>query len=806
MDSTCFGGKVLPLTKKGLSSYIGPAKGIAEPVVVGPLGPGDKFWSTAAHKPGDSSRVAQRPVVALTVPRTTPRGILPQASDGYAMKVDPSLLSDSRSYSDDSSMKAQAPYAPRLPDASFSRAPPGKAAAASLMQWVEKEIQVQSKWGPVTPHDRVRVYSEAFGRAMDLLPDYRPLLLKIQNEYESLIQVLQGDLQNLASLQSRMKAIKMESLAFVGESTLKFKEELSQVRSSLSDTEKERDELRQVKAKLEEQCEHLRFKSERDKFLANEAHAQNLDIVGNLERMEKQVETHRKQEREIHLESAKLIQRVKEKDFRIQTVEEQLKNEQDKVATMVGKDDHEAVKEEVRKLKISCRDLEERVATKDKEYWSLRETYTQQSGQTLGQVFRPVTPRPRWHHCKGVLDPDDLRSDDKAESLQEIVQNILSTSRTFLAAYGLASASQKSKVFQEFARHPLTLPLAEEDLPATERLVDAPAEEDVPKPSGSEQALSQGPESSTDDAKEDGILLNPDDLHPGFIKWRSTHQRQSEKVRDLQFSRKKTSEFIEKIMNKRSLEGDKLLKRPFLDVMMENILQDCIPGEALTFAGNIFASLRRYAAEPDFLCYLLLILGRISDSIVRDNKGLCSEILKIFISGLKEIDGSTRLTNRQMANNLKEVLPYCKEKDLILYLPTSLIHYESLLQDDPYVLSPIVYFLRLQHLEASLDLCDRIDQTLKRLSPSQTEISYEALEAACKKVPELVKLENEDFARVFEKTPDKLRGCSQEVGCVLELLKHSSIFRKLFPAVHDDEDDPDDGHEEVDAEDEGDTP
>ncbi|CAE7732519.1 unnamed protein product, partial [Symbiodinium microadriaticum] len=66
---------------------------------------------------------------------------------------------------------------------------------------------------------------------------------------------------------------------------------------------------------------------------------------------------------------------------------------------------------------------------------------------------------------------------------------------------------------------------------------------------------------------------------------------------------------------------------PFVETMMEVLHQELGEEEVAAFAVNIFASVRKYAAEPDFLCFLLLITGQVADVVVRDNRSLCAELL-----------------------------------------------------------------------------------------------------------------------------------------------------------------------------------
>ncbi|CAE7295308.1 unnamed protein product, partial [Symbiodinium sp. CCMP2456] len=175
------------------------------------------------------------------------------------------------------------------------------------------------------------------------------------------------------------------------------------------------------------------------------------------------VEALRKQDRETNAELAKLQHQVKDQEQRNKMVEAQLNAERVKNANLAPREEFEAAKEEIRAAKAKCLEWEERYAAKEKDYQNIVEAYKNVSGHDTGGVeARPLTPRPFWSHCRGVLDPDALRTMQQSELLQDLVVRVLSTARQLLAAYGLHSAAQKSLVFAKFAKHPTTVPLVSE--------------------------------------------------------------------------------------------------------------------------------------------------------------------------------------------------------------------------------------------------------------------------------------------------------------------------------------------------------
>lgn len=531
----------------------------------------------------------------------------------------------------------------------------------------------------------------------------------------------------------------------------------------------------------------MKQRSDRDRYLSEESHKQNLDILSNLERSEKQVEALRKQERECYGEIAKLQHQVKEQDQRNKMVEAQLNAERLKSTNLVPREEHEALKEELKAARHRCLELEEMQASKEKDYQNIVDAYKLLSGHdSSGIEGRPLTPRPIWMSCRGVLDPESLRTMQQSDFLQDLVMRIMQSSRILMAAYGLQTASQKSTVLPAITRHPFTMPLVPETGSSIDRQ-KTPQEET--KDEHSFPQVGAGMDKSCEGFKDEEKWLPPD-----MEASTPMALRHPDKVRNQRFSRKKTLDFLERILQLRFREGDKVLSRPFLETMMEVLNQE-LGEEAFAFGINILASTRRYAAEPEFASFLMLLRGQVGDLAVRDNRTLCAEILRIFRTYFEAGDGSTRVTKEKFFKALREVLPH-KEKhhcqELVTYFPpggpTTIVNYEWLLLDDLYVLSPMVYALRLQHLEEALSLSERMEKVV-RSCVKDGLVKLEQVEAACKDDSVLAVLQPEDFARAFQIQLEELGpGSEQKSSELAELLKNCGIFHEFFyPALPEEE-------------------
>lgn len=667
-----------------------------------------------------------------------------------------------------------------------------------LVQWIEQELEIQGLHGSPPSVERARVFSTAFSEVIDLLPSYRPILLSVQKEYDSLVNRLQAQIAAVGPVEGRFKTVKAESFSFVAESMSWFQMELATMKRKLGEAEQERDGLREEREELAAENVKLAEASERDRSLANELHGQNLDVLRHLERMETEVDRLRVTEKETQGHNTLLEQKVRERDLRISTVEEQLNLERERANDMVPREDFEALREKLNHAEASIRELQETNAARQKDYLSLVESYSRNIGQKLADGYdaRPLTPRPTWFGCRGLLDVDALHSTAKAETAQELLQHMLACSRTLIAAYGLHNACQKSNIFQRYARHELVAPLVSSEDAALRRANEAIKEENGDGNGGGADGSghSRVPTLSGSTKMREADAWLPPDTDSGTPEV----LRHPSKVKNLRLSRKRTSEFIESIMALRSRGGVQSLSTPFLDFMLDHIPEEYKTEDANDFAINVYSAVLRYAAEPDFLAYLLLLKGKISDAVVKDNRSMCAELLRIFMTHFESGDGTKMITKQKFFYGLREVLQN-KEKDmwqeLVNYFPIGgpdvTVNYEWLLMDDMYVLSPIVYALRLQHLEEAVSFGERLEKVTRgSLKDGQLSVRYEVLEAAFKGDEELGSLlQPEDFAKAFGIPVRNLKPSSeQEVGKVMELMKHGDAFRLLyFPALPSDD-------------------
>merc|ERR1719310_1049843 len=118
-----------------------------------------------------------------------------------------------------------------------------------------------------------------------------------------------------------------------------FQIEITELRKRLQETEGELTKLREQREQNEQHKLQLQRQTEEALFQSKESHSANIDITKHMDRMEKQVELLRKQDKETQGQMNQMQTELKEKKSRIVTVEGQLEAERNKVAAMVPRED-----------------------------------------------------------------------------------------------------------------------------------------------------------------------------------------------------------------------------------------------------------------------------------------------------------------------------------------------------------------------------------------------------------------------------------------------------------------------------------
>jgi len=592
--------------------------------------------------------------------------------------------------------------------------------AMQILQWVENELSINGLQDCGPCFERVRIFLNALGELIDMLPSYRPFLLMLRKEYEGLVENMQEQFSAFLPMEGRVKTLRAESYSFLGESMTWFQTEIKQLRQKVEALERENHALLQGKAEAEARVQSLEDIAQTYKAKAAEGTDNARELITRMERMEKTIDTMKSVEMDVRAIVKESDETVKALQNRNYSLEEQLKSVRNKLQGMVPKEDLESAKEEIKQAQLRHQELADRYAAKQKDYVNIVNAYSKKSGQRLVMVTRPLTPRPEWELCEGIgwtIGGDPMcqgTSDRKLQVLQEIFQRTISRSRMLLSEYG-ANALEMASVL-EMGSRPLVVP------PTNEK--------------ASMQA-SQDPTIAPDVDECTPVVLR----HPA-------------PVRSLGLTRTSIVEFMLNVMQHRLKEPSDI---SFIDFMMQ-FVRDRMPAEdATVFAINLYSGVKRFSAEPEFLAYLLLILGKIPDHVVLDNQSLCRELCVLLGCGdLNRKAKPMAMAKQELMDGLRLVMRFKDPKRWLQIhrcLPAgeddALLNVSWLLNDDLYIISPLVYALRLQHLDEAVELFTRFEVLMTENLKGDELFVVEAFQAAVMQDFRLSQLCPEEFSREF---------------------------------------------------------
>eukprot|EP00746_Dinoflagellata_sp_MGD_P127493 gnl/MRDRNA2_/MRDRNA2_62055_c0_seq1.p1 gnl/MRDRNA2_/MRDRNA2_62055_c0~~gnl/MRDRNA2_/MRDRNA2_62055_c0_seq1.p1 ORF type:complete len:805 (+),score=170.94 gnl/MRDRNA2_/MRDRNA2_62055_c0_seq1:70-2484(+) len=673
----------------------------------------------------------------------------------------------------------------------------GRATVLQMLDKIHQEIEEIGLRDHGPCFERLRVFEAAFAHVIETLPSYRPLLFAVKKEYDGLIESLQRENSAVAPLQGRLQTLKAESISLLGESTTQFQRELKHLKDRLAEFEEQNAKLLEENERLKVAYEERAEAATNHKTQSEEQHRQNFDIVRMFNRTVAQLEESKQKERQAQVQLSRVQRDLKGAEGQMRMLEHQLQQESHKVITMVSGEEAQALQDKIKEQNKHYGELEEKYKAVRRDYESTVALYSKLAGQDLDvgpANVRPLTPRPDWRQCQGCVDPEHKHTFEKAEFVQDLLEHVLVRSRTLLYAYGIWQAGmEKSNVVKNHSKHSLT------PAPSTKTVdkdaVDS-AGQDVQheaaeglQGAGDQQGgerLSAAGESGTKASQPlPGKDEEVEDVFPASTGLNvPANLRHSEPIKNLQLSRKATFDQVMLCVNKRILAGD--TNKAFVDSLFEHCPKEMGEGEEqLQYVLSILSAVRRFSAEPDFLAFELLITGKLSDYVVVDNRGITAELLKSF----RAIDQSAakKITKQHFFYALQGLLPNKQKKmwqDLQHYFPAGgpdfHVSYEWLLMDDLYVPSPVIFGLRLQHLEETLELLEKLNTTIYAVA-KDGKVKYEDVAHSLGKDPSFYTIQDEDLARGFATPLRETRmDTPQDVEVFLKNLKNGPIFPAIM--------------------------
>jgi len=625
------------------------------------------------------------------------------------------------------------------------------------------------------------------------------VLFAVKSEHDAVVKNLRAAVDAANAVEGRMQVIKAESVSLVGQSTAHFQHVTSAAAARLEELERLTKEQASTVNKLAaERAEFLdRCLKSEDK--AEEMHKHNMVIVRNYHATHEEVQALRKQvhlleadNKRLHQQKADAEAMVKDKDDKLQEAEKFAK-------TMVTRKEYNDLHQKLVDQRKLTEDYAERLRLKERDYLKLVSDYNRISGASVDtSTIRPLTPRPQWRDCYGVVEPE-APSLDSAAVTQDVLCSVLEQGRTILNQYGLHAALQKCSLASEYGAKQLFpskwVQDAQDDSPPRlqpEANDSSVAGEDGLPPSSEPVQAQSASVSSTkffaaskysyDFFEIDVSESTPEELRHG------------RRLRNPKLSKQKILNVLAGMLAKRLKRQE--TKLPFRQYFLSRCRLDAVDrlfdpvgtaeqqqDQLISWGICILSGIRHYASEPDFLAFLLLFEGRITDFVVRENQTMIQNLIgyieavhpgediitkQVFFYNLqKGVRNKDKKDYRGNLSTLQQMLPTGK--------PEILVDYRNLLVDDLYLPSPLAYTLRLQHLQEQVEWSLKLQSAIRAEASETGAISYEQIINVLTTAI-FASVDDEDMARGFGITGKDLRMESEvEVESFLNRLQDANI-------------------------------
>jgi len=359
-------------------------------------------------------------------------------------------------------------------------------------------------------------------------------------------------------------------------------------------------------------------------------------------------------------------------------------------------EEHQSLQEKVSAYEQELKELRKGAMKMNDENEKLLKRVT-----AVGASRRPLTPRPDFDTIEGLADsyayfgprPEPVGTVDKVQYLHQIAEKLYLNSRTVLGTYGYVSACKNSELTKK-------------------------EYEDIEKYEVEEK------------------LFNGMD--------------------NLKFSRHTAYEIMNRFLEARI--ADQNATNQVIDALAEycRVQYD---NEAIF--PSLQDAINHYAPEPDYLAFQLMLDGRISEFIVNENINLTTELKQKFHSH-EETDGAVA-TKQAFFYALQTLIPLKNKRmwqEVQHYLPAgsgeTLINIENLLEDNLYVPSPIVFGLRVQHLEENVLILKKIETLVKELGGTSGTINFVDTMAKFTSTRSLSNIDEEAILRGFNHDKTKV--------------------------------------------------
>jgi len=361
------------------------------------------------------------------------------------------------------------------------------------------------------------------------------------------------------------------------------------------------------------------------------------------------------------------------------------------------------------------------------------------------------------------MDRQLERSYERVELEEKILEQILLRGRGLLYAYGAHNAQASCPLAANVPILPSTSAVAPFDVVDEEKNAGVP-DDNTAEDGGAAEQEWEGT-ITAQDAEKWGLSL-------------------TEPVHNLFLSRHTVHSFIFPLVKARASLVDEIEMETRSNISFWNYVQKNVPPDESKpnqFFASVLWAIYEYSAEPTFLAYRLLLEDQINEHCVLDNQAMGPDLRHIF--GLRDEENTDMISKQNLYSLLSDVLPPKSKdmlKDLQAYLPSGapdfMVNYTWLLRDDLYVPSPLIFGLRLQHLEQVVDVSKSLAEVVKEAS-IDGKLTYKDAQSAIQENPVFFSVE---VVRGFGVTASQIKPESE--ATVEEFMKRV-LQSNIFPAV-----------------------
>ena len=609
---------------------------------------------------------------------------------------------------------------------------------------------------------RLQVYREAFQYFMEDFKTYKPLLSRIKNEYEMLLDRYASRLHFIPPLKARLSTLKQETAQLVRrikqehrEKTLALETKVAQALARATDFEAENAEQR-------EKIENLDRNLQAATTNYADMKSANTTLVAALKRHEDMVHEHElqgdAQQREETVLKQQLDKAMAARDKlaeELSAVREQRQDDQAVAAKEAAEAAEaqaariETLSKELADVRQSFRSLSEEhsLLIKTMKDMTSRREQMEEERERLDRLRNNATPRPDWeallreagidHEIKYTQQGAPRSTESVIDHLIETITNL----RARLARISMAGpgvGSPRSQFTEQAA--PTPTPVDDSASPSS-----SPAgKKDGKRGKGGKAGKNLLPHAAIhDEERQEGALRPPDvgTKQGAFFRGLGTgidvprYLRLNGRVRNRRLGKRETERLIKDVwIKKEQARNHDPLSEFFYVYLKKRFRSHALVVE---WAYNVVDALERYEYDNDCELFLKILRGQLSDAVQIDQVDMLRNLHEALVAIDRNANGGTQrnvVQRTELLKLLRRMFPTkpqanfnALQKALFFEAPGSMINYVELLAEDrDGNQGKFCEALRDQHLEEVQEYIEELTGTIRK---QQRSIAHDASDA-----------------------------------------------------------------------------